>query len=100
MEQTPTGDTANGGVDAETRYLNVHRYAEVDWYTSREVLAIRLAESYALNHTSIDDAFFAELRAEFSDSEILDLLVCISSFLALGRMMQVLDVAVDCPIEL
>ena len=49
---------------------------------------------------TIDDAFFAELRAEFSDAEILDLLVCISSFLALGRMMQVLDVAVDCPIEL
>ncbi len=37
----------------------------------RAKLAIRFAEKRALDHRSIDDDFFVELRASFSDAEIV-----------------------------
>jgi alkylhydroperoxidase family enzyme len=43
-------------------------------------------------HTAIDDAFFDELHAHFTDAEILDLTICIAAFVALGRTLNVLGI--------
>ena len=50
------------------------------------------AERFALDHTSIDDEFIGRLRDVFTDPEILDLTVCLSAFLGLGRTLHVLGI--------
>lgn len=73
-------------------YAHVAEYRERDEYTVREKLAIEYAERFAIDHTGIDDALFARLRANFSDEEILDLTICLAAFLGLGRMLRSLGI--------
>jgi alkylhydroperoxidase family enzyme len=62
-------------------------------------LAIDYAERFALDHHSIDGAFYARLgAASFTDAEILDLTVCIGGWLALGRTLHVLGLDDACKI--
>lgn len=61
-------------------------------YSDRERLAITYAERFAVDHLSIDDAFFARLRENFTDAEILDLTICMAAFLGLGRLLRVLGI--------
>lgn len=56
-----------------------------------EKLALRFAERMALNHQSADDAFFQELRAEFSDAEIFELGMITGQFIGYGRLLAMLD---------
>jgi alkylhydroperoxidase family enzyme len=73
-------------------------YAEVaDWRTStqlteRERLAAEFAQSFALDHQAMDDAFFDRMRTAYSDEELADLAICCGMFLGLGRMMAVVGV--------
>src|SRR5207244_11620602 len=43
-----------------------------------------------------DDAFFARMKAEFTDAEILELTAMIGEWLAFGRLNAVLDIAEAC----
>ena len=65
-------------------------------YSTQERLAIEYAEKFALDHRSLDDDFFARMRAEFTDAEILELTAMIGDWLAFGRLNAVLDVAEAC----
>ncbi len=58
----------------------------------QERLAVAYAERFALDHTSIDDAFIEQLRGAFTDPEILDLTICLSAFLGLGRTLRALGI--------
>ncbi len=58
----------------------------------QERLAVEYAERFAIDHTSIDDAFMERLRASFTDPEIFDLTVCLSAFLGLGRTLRALGI--------
>jgi alkylhydroperoxidase family enzyme len=73
-------------------YEHVAEYRERDGYTEREKLAIEYAERFVLDHLDIDDDLFTRLRAHFADDEILDLSICVATFLALGRLLQVLGI--------
>jgi len=61
-------------------------------FSSQERLAMEYAERFATDHLSIDDAFFDRLRECFSDPEILDLTICLSAFLGLGRTLRALGI--------
>jgi len=61
-------------------------------FTEQERLAVDYAERFALDHLSIDDAFMDRMRNAFSDPEILDLTICLSAFLGLGRTLRVLGI--------
>jgi alkylhydroperoxidase family enzyme len=65
-------------------------------YSEQERLAIEYAEKFATDHRSLDDDFFARLRAAFSDAEIVELTAMIGNWLAFGRFQAVLDVAEAC----
>ena len=82
------------GMDDEL-YGSVGRYYEVDDFTPREKLAIEFGERYAIDHTAIDDDFFARLRQHFSDTEVVELTLVAGYCVGIGRALQVLDVAVD-----
>ena len=60
--------------------------------TGQERLAVEYAERFAIDHTSIDDQFVERLRESFSDPEILDLTICLSAFLGLGRTLRALGI--------
>ncbi len=82
------------GVDEEL-YAHVEDPAAGD-YSEQELLAIEYAEKFALDHRSLDDAFFARMKAEFTDAEILELTACIGDWIAFGRMTAVLDLDEAC----
>ena len=65
-------------------------------YSEQERLAIEYADKFALDHRSLDDAFFARMKAEFTDAEILELTAMIGDWMAFGRLNVVLDIAEAC----
>ena len=79
----------------EEMYAHVAEYREREDYSDREKLAIEYAERFALDHTSMDEAFFARLRAHFRDDEVLDLGICVMAFLGMGRLLAVLEIDPD-----
>ena len=83
---------------SEADYSHVERWTSYDGYSTREKLAIEYAERFALDHHSLDDAFYTRLRAVYSDAEVLDLTVCIGGWLALGRTLHVLGIDETCRI--
>jgi AhpD family alkylhydroperoxidase len=85
---------ARHGVDEEL-YAHVEDPSAGD-YSEQERLAIEYAEKFALDHRSLDDAFFARMKAEFTDVEIFELTVCIGDWIAFGRMTAVLDLDEAC----
>jgi len=66
-------------------------FADSPDFTPREKLALGFAERMALHHQGIDDAFFALLRREFSDAEIIELGILTGLFIGYGRLIAVLD---------
>jgi len=60
--------------------------------SEQERLAVDYAERFALDHTSIDDEVIDALRGAFTDAEILDLTICCSAFLGLGRTLHALGI--------
>ena len=59
--------------------------------TERERLAVRFAELMAIDHNSIGDRFFEELRSEFTDPEIFELGMITGQFIGYGRLLSILD---------
>ena len=76
-------------------YNAVAEYRNDARFTPREKLAIEFAEWFAIDHTAIDDAFFARLREHFTDAEVLELTITIGYCVGIGRAFHVLDVARD-----
>ena len=77
---------------SEALYDAVADFRLDERFTAREKLAIEYAERFATDHGNIDDAFFATLRAAFSDEEIVDLTLCLGIFVGLGRFLAVLGI--------
>jgi alkylhydroperoxidase family enzyme len=65
-----------------------------DLLTSRERAAIHFAEKLAVDHHKVDDALWAELRAQFSEAEIIELAVHTTLFIGLGRFNEVIGLTV------
>ena len=61
-------------------------------FDAREKLALQFAEKFALDHKTLDDAFFSELKRQFSDPEILELGMMIGQYIGLGRLIRALDI--------
>ena len=76
----------------EDFYRHVGDHDAAADYSAQEQLAVEYAERFALDHLGIDDAFFARLAECFTDAEILDLTICLSAFLGLGRMLRSLGI--------
>jgi alkylhydroperoxidase family enzyme len=77
---------------SEDFYRHVGQHETNGDYSAQERLAIEFAERFALEHQGIDDTFFSRLRQQFTDPEILDLTICLATFLGLGRMLRTLGI--------
>jgi alkylhydroperoxidase family enzyme len=60
-------------------------------FSEREKVALRFAERMALDHHSLDDAFFGQLRQQFTDPEIFELGMITGQFIGYGRLVSMLD---------
>ena len=85
---------------SEEDYAAVADWRHSDRFSERERVAIEYAERFVADHLSLDDPFWERFRAHWADPEILDLSVCIASFLGLGRLTQVLAPEHSCPLEI
>jgi alkylhydroperoxidase family enzyme len=62
--------------------------------SARERAALHFAEKLAVDHHKVDDAAWAELRDQFSESEIIELALHITLFIGLGRFNEVIGLEV------
>ncbi|AYF77320.1 carboxymuconolactone decarboxylase family protein [Nocardia yunnanensis] len=75
--------------------------AVTQWRTSaaldeRARMAAEYAEVYALDHHALDEEFFARMKRLYTDAEIVELSMCLGSWLAFGRLNHVLGLDAVC----
>jgi len=91
----PGRATDPGEVEDEF-YEAVGGRGDLSGLSPRERLAAEFAQRYSQDHLGMDDAFWARLHDSFSDDELVDLALCVGSWLALGRFNQVFDIDGAC----
>ena len=75
--------------------------AVTDWRTTdrfdeRTRLAAEYAERYALDHHGLDEGFWTRMKTHYSDKEIVEMSMCLGSWLAFGRLNHVLGLDAEC----
>jgi alkylhydroperoxidase family enzyme len=82
----------------ESFYEAVGTRREWGGLSEREALAAEFAERYSTDHLGMDRAFWDRLHTHYTDDELVDLALCVGSWLALGRFNQVFDIDGACRI--
>lgn len=92
-------DRSDAGEDVPEE-LYEHVGVDPAWsgFTERERLAMEFAERFALDHLAMDDDLWARLHAAFTDDELVELALCVGSWVAFGRLNRVFDVDGACRI--
>ena len=85
---------------SEADYQHVAEWATYDGYDDLDRAAIEFAERFAIDHLSIDQALLDRLRGHLGNELTFELMVCVSSWLALGRVTQVIGVEASCPLRI
>lgn len=82
----------------ENFYGAIEAWPDNDALSDREQLAAEYAERFATDHLALDgdDAFWQRLRGAYRNEEIIELSMCISSWIAFGRVNHVLGVDAVC----
>ncbi|MEK9533862.1 MAG: carboxymuconolactone decarboxylase family protein [Halieaceae bacterium] len=81
----------------EAEVCSLEKPAEAESLDDREQLAVELGDRFACDHLSIDAAFFEQLKALFSEAEIMELLMHCALYVGVGRLAAVLDMTEDLP---
>ena len=68
---------------------------QTDMLTAREAVAVRLVDRLVTDPHSVDDDFYAELCAQFSEEEIIELVVASSLFTLAGTFNTVMQLDTD-----
>jgi alkylhydroperoxidase family enzyme len=84
----------------EELYAHVTEWATYPDYSPLERAALEYAEKFAVDHLAIDQVLIDRLRAELGDELTFELTLCIASWMALGRVTQVMGVVASCPLLL
>ena len=61
-----------------------------DLLSARERAALRYVELLAVDHHKVDDRAWAELRAQFSEAEVIELTMHATLYIGLGRFNEVI----------
>jgi alkylhydroperoxidase family enzyme len=91
--------TDRGGEKVDPSFYNqIEQWAESADLSARERLAAEYAERFAIDHLGldIDDVFWTRMRASYSDAEVIELSMCIGSWIAFGRLNHVLGIDAAC----
>ena len=85
------GEKVPDGFDAA-----VADWRSTDAFDDRTRLAAEYAERYCLDHHGLDDEFWSRMTAQYDQREIVELSMCIGSWLAFGRLNHVLGLDTQC----
>ena len=85
---------------SEDLYTNVQNWASYPDFTDAERIALEFAEKFALDHHALDNAFFERMRGHWSDDQIVEISICVGTWLAMGRVVKVMDASVSCPLPI
>ena len=61
-----------------------------------KTMAILRAERFALDHHGLDYEFWARMRTHYTDREVVELSMCLGSWIAFGRLNRVLGLDEAC----
>ncbi|ACU74821.1 Carboxymuconolactone decarboxylase [Catenulispora acidiphila DSM 44928] len=85
------GTKVEDGFDAA-----VAEWRTVDGFDERTRLAAEYAERYCLDHHNLDEEFWTRMLAVYSQVEVVELTMCLGSWLAFGRLNHVLGIDAAC----
>lgn len=89
--------TEMDGVKVEEGFdVAVENWRTTDVLDTRAKLAAEYAERYALDHHGLDEEFWGRMKAEYTDHEIVELSMCLGSWLSFGRLNHVLGLDSAC----
>ncbi len=91
----------DGEIVDESLYGEVENWRDVGTSASlsdRERTAAEYAERFASDHLSLDtdEDFWVRMHAAYTDAEIIELSMCIGSWIAFGRLNHVLGIDAAC----
>lgn len=85
------GETVEEGFDDA-----VEHWRTTDTFDERDRLAAEWAERFALDHHGIDADLWPRMHAAFTQVEIVELSMCLGSWIAFGRLNHVLGLDAAC----
>jgi alkylhydroperoxidase family enzyme len=89
--------TERDGVKVDESFVDaVTDYRATSVLDERSKLAAEYAERYAKDHHGLDDEFWSRMKSAFSDAEIVELSMCLGSWLSFGRLNRVLGLDAAC----
>lgn len=74
----------------------VEQWRTTDAFDDRTRLAAEWAERFALDHHGIDADLWARMHEHYTDAEIVELSMCLGSWIAFGRLNHVLGLDAAC----
>jgi alkylhydroperoxidase family enzyme len=74
----------------------VEQWRTTDAFDDRTRLAAEYAERFALDHHGIDAEFWARLNAHYTHAELVELSMCLGSWIAFGRLNHVFGLDSAC----
>ncbi|MFF2551679.1 carboxymuconolactone decarboxylase family protein [Nocardia sp. NPDC058058] len=86
----------NGEKVEESFEDDVTNWRTTENFDERTRLAAEYAERYAEDHHSLDDEFWQRMFAHYSQAEVVELSMCLGSWLAFGRLNHVLGLDAVC----
>ena len=86
----------------EDLYHRVSEYESIGAFSPAEKVAAEMVERFVFDHVALkdDETFWEKAKANFTDQQILELVTLIGFCLGMGRVLTVLDIANDCPLNL
>ena len=89
--------TERAGEEVEDSFdIEVERWRTTEALGPRARLAAEYAERFALDHHGIDGELWQRMHAQFSNTEIVELSMCLGSWMAFGRLNHVLGLDAAC----
>ena len=89
--------TERDGETVEVEFADaVAGWRTTDRFDERTRHAAEYAERYCLDHHGLDDEFWSRMTAQYDQREIVELSMCIGSWLAFGRLNHVLGLDTQC----
>ena len=89
--------TERDGVTVEASFAEaVAGWRDTGSFDDRTRLAAEYAERFAFDHRNLDEEFWTRMNAAYSAAEVVELSMCLGSWLAFGRLNHVLGLDVAC----
>lgn len=89
--------TERDGVTVEVGFDEaVREWRSTTAFDERTRLAAEYADRYAQDHHGLDESFWTRMKLHYSDAEIVELSMCLGSWIAFGRLNRVLGLDTSC----